>query len=62
MLTRTKEELYDYTADPYALHNLIGDAKHQAVAKAYRQVLLRHLKQSADPQLETFARFIGERP
>jgi N-sulfoglucosamine sulfohydrolase len=60
-LNRTKEELYDYTADPYALRNLVDDEKHQPVVNEYRQLLLRHLKASADPQLDTFARFITEK-
>jgi N-sulfoglucosamine sulfohydrolase len=60
-LSRTKEELYDYTADPHALHNLIDDERHQPVARAYRQLLLRHLKASADPQLDPFTRFIAEK-
>ena len=60
-VNRTKEELYDYTTDPYALHNLIDDEKHQPVARAYRQLLLRHLRASADPQLGPFARFIAEK-
>lgn len=60
-LNRTKEELYDYSADPYALRNLIDDEKHQPLARAYRQRLLRHLQTSADPQFDTFARFVAEK-
>jgi N-sulfoglucosamine sulfohydrolase len=56
---RTKEELYDYSSDPYALHNLIDDGRHQKVVAAYRQVLLRHMKKSRDPQLHAFAAFIA---
>lgn len=59
-VSRTKEELYDYSTDPYALHNLIDDARHQALAKTYRQILLRHMLDSADPQLGAFSGFIGE--
>jgi N-sulfoglucosamine sulfohydrolase len=59
-VSRSKEELYDYAADPYALRNLIADEKHQPVVAAYRQLLLRHLKDTADPQLDTFARFVAE--
>jgi N-sulfoglucosamine sulfohydrolase len=58
---RTREELYDYAADPYALHNLIADSRHQKVAAAYRQILLRHMRESRDPQLEAFAAFIAGR-
>src|SRR4029453_7286210 len=38
---RTKEELYDYSSDPYALHNLIDDGRHQKVVAACPQVLLQ---------------------
>jgi N-sulfoglucosamine sulfohydrolase len=58
---RTKEELYDYSSDPYALHNLIDDGRHQAVVKTYRDLLLRHMKESTDPQLGAFEQFIGDR-
>jgi hypothetical protein len=43
------------------VHNLIDHEQHQPVARAYRQQLLRHLKASADPQLDTFARFLAEK-
>ena len=58
-LFRTKEELYDYASDPYALHNLIDDGRHQAVVKTYRDLLLRHMKESADPQLDSFEKLVG---
>lgn len=57
-VNRSKEELYDYTSDPHALRNLIDDRSHQATATAHRQILLRHMKQSADPQLGAFTRFL----
>lgn len=57
-LYRTKEELYDYTRDPSALHNLIDDGRHEAVAKTHREILLRHMKKSGDPQLGAFERFM----
>lgn len=58
---RTKEELYDYANGPDALHNLMDDPKHEALTSKYRNILLRHLKDSADPQLAAFERFIGEK-
>jgi N-sulfoglucosamine sulfohydrolase len=58
---RTKEELYDYQRDPNALHNLIGVPGSDAIAAKYRELLLRHLRESADPQLPAFERFLAER-
>ena len=58
---RTKEELYDYTRDPNALHNLIGSPGSGAVAAKYRELLLRHLREAADPQLAAFERFLAGR-
>lgn len=58
---RTREELYDYFRDPDALHNLIGDKEYSSVASRYRALLLRHLRASADPQLQAFERVIVER-
>ena len=49
-LLRTKEELYDYSSDPYALHNLSDDSRHQAVVRSHRDILLRHMKESVDPR------------
>ena len=56
---RTKEELYDYTRDPNALHNLIGRPGYNAIAAKYRELLLQHLREGADPQLAAFERFLG---
>lgn len=58
---REKEEFYDYKRDPDALQNLIGDPRYAAVAAKYRQSLLRHLKESADPVLPAFEQFLAER-
>jgi N-sulfoglucosamine sulfohydrolase len=58
---RGKEELYDYRRDPNALRNLIGTPGSDAIAARYRELLLRHLRESADPQLPAFERFLAER-
>jgi N-sulfoglucosamine sulfohydrolase len=58
---RTKEELYDYQRDPSALHNLIGTPGSDAIAAKYRALLLRHLRESSDPQLAAFERFLADR-
>jgi N-sulfoglucosamine sulfohydrolase len=56
---RTTEELYDYRRDPNALHNLIGTPGSQAIVTKYRELLLRHLRESADPQLPAFEHFLA---
>jgi len=58
---RTREELYDYRSDPDALHNLIDDPRYRDVATKYRQILRRHLKEAADPELSAFDRWMAER-
>ncbi len=59
---RTKEELYDYANDPHALHNLMEDGKHEALAAKYRAILLRHMNESSDPQLGAFEKFLETIP
>jgi hypothetical protein len=61
-LYRTKEEFYDYASDPHALHNLIDDGRHQALAATYRTRLLRHMKETADPQLGAFEKLLTATP
>jgi N-sulfoglucosamine sulfohydrolase len=58
---REKEELYDYRHDPDALHNLTGNVRYANVAAKYRQLLLRHLKESGDPILPVFEQFLAEK-
>jgi N-sulfoglucosamine sulfohydrolase len=59
---RTKEEFYDYASDPHALHNLIDDGRHHALAATYRARLLRHMKETADPQRGAFEKFLTAAP
>lgn len=61
MIYRTREELYDYRRDPDALHNLIGSPGSDVIAAKYRELLLRHLRESADPQLPAFERLLAQR-
>ena len=61
LVYRTPEELYDYRSDPNARHNLIGSPGSDAIAAKYRELLLRHLRESADPQLPAFERFLAGR-
>jgi N-sulfoglucosamine sulfohydrolase len=58
---RTKEELYDYATDPYALRNLIDDPRQRALAQTYRQLLLRHMQDTADPQAGALSDLIAGR-
>jgi N-sulfoglucosamine sulfohydrolase len=59
---RTKEELYDYANDPHALRNLLNDGRHEALAAKYRDILLRHMKESSDPQTAAFEKLLASVP
>jgi N-sulfoglucosamine sulfohydrolase len=58
-LYRVPEELYDYEKDPDALHNLIGDPAHKERVESFRSQLAEHMKDTADPQLATFNKLLG---
>jgi len=49
------EELYDFSADPDALHNLIDDPAYAEVAADLRRTLADHLADSGDWAAEMFA-------
>lgn len=51
---RTKEELYDYEADPDALHNLIDDPAHAATVADFRRRMRDAMAGSKDPLLAKF--------
>ena len=53
-LHRVPEELYDYSQDPDALHNLAGTPEHRQELERYRRLLLEHMKRTGDPQLPAF--------
>jgi N-sulfoglucosamine sulfohydrolase len=55
---RVPEELYDLTADPGALHNLVDDAKHAERLRSMRAALLRWMETTKDPQLDAFRKSI----
>ena len=57
---RSRDELYDYAADPDALENLIGRREHAATAERLRAMLLDHLRSTADPQLLAFEAWLAE--
>jgi uncharacterized sulfatase len=44
-------ELYDVKADPYQMHNLIGDAAHRLIADALREGLFEYLRERGDPRM-----------
>ena len=51
---RTKEEFYDYEADPDALHNLIDDPAHAAKVTEFRRRMRDAMSGSNDPLLAKF--------
>jgi N-sulfoglucosamine sulfohydrolase len=54
LLHRVPEELYDFTVDPDALHNLISDPKYQDQAAQMRKDMLLWMERTQDPLLENF--------
>jgi len=59
---RVPEELYDYVADPDALHNLMGRAEVVESVKHARQELLNWMKRTADPLQDTFEVYVQANP
>ena len=53
---RVPEELYDVSADPDGLNNLIESSEHQAALGRLRRQLERWMVRTNDPLLETFRR------
>ena len=53
LLHRVPEELYDFAADPDALHNLVADPKFHEQLVQMRQEMLRWMEQTQDPLAET---------
>jgi hypothetical protein len=51
---RVQEELYDFQADPDALHNLAGDPNYKARLDAMRAELRQWMVRTRDPALEAF--------
>jgi len=44
-------ELYDVSADPYQLNNLIDDTAHRPIADRLREDLLAYLRERGDPRM-----------
>lgn len=57
-LYRTPEELYHYSTDPDALHNLANDEQSQQELAAFRQQLLEQMKATDDPVLPAFRQYL----
>ncbi len=64
--TRPREALFDCTADPLNLNNLIDSPAHQEIARSHRQALERNLIESRDlgfiPELELWVQTEGTTP
>ena len=54
LVHRTPEELYDYSIDPGALHNLIDDPAHRTRVEEMRQAMLKWMDQTQDPLLPRY--------
>ena len=59
LIHRTKEELYDYSVDPDALDNLIDEPGYGDRIARYRELLLAHMRSTADPELDGYERFLA---
>ncbi len=54
LVHRVPEELYDFAADPDALHNLAGDAAQREQLQQMRRQMLAWMEQTQDPLAATF--------
>ena len=60
LVHRVPEELYDFVADPNALHNLAADPKHRAQLGKMREEMLAWMDQTQDPLAPSYrAKFAG---
>ncbi len=58
-LYRVPEELYDYAADPDALHNLVADPAYADELTRLQKVLLKKMRETHDPQLDAYQQHLG---
>ncbi len=54
LVHRVPEELYDVSADPAALHNLIAEPAHHNELAQMRQMMLKWMEDTRDPLLPQF--------
>lgn len=58
-LFRTREELYDFSADPDGLHNLAEHPSHRGTLVRLRQDLLDWMKATGDPITEDYIAYLN---
>ena len=58
-LYRTREEFYDYEADPGAHHNLIDSPEFAGMIQGFRRELLAHLRSTRDPMAREFSEHVA---
>ncbi len=61
-LYRVPEELYDFSKDPDALHNLANDPAYRQDIKSMRQKLLAWMVQKEDPLQPVFRSYLESKP
>ena len=54
LVHRLPEELYDFAADPGALHNLIADPAYRGQLESMRQTMLKWMEETKDPLLPRY--------
>jgi len=50
--------LYDLTADPGEMHNLVGSTPHKTVLRECRRRLLQWMRRTRDPSQRAFFLFV----
>ena len=58
---RCREEFYDFTNDPNALHNLIDEPEYQEMIQKFRNRLEKYLKETEDPVYPDYRRIICQK-
>lgn len=58
LVHRVPEELYDFAADPDALHNLIEDPAHDETRKTLREEMRAWMEKTQDPLLANYVALI----
>jgi N-sulfoglucosamine sulfohydrolase len=58
LVHRVPEELYDFSSDPDALHNLVSDPNFRDQAARMRREMLLWMERTRDPLLDTFRKLV----
>jgi len=61
-LYRVSEELYDFSKDPDALHNLVNDPAYRQDIRSMRQKMLAWMVQKEDPLQPVFRSYLESKP